>query len=43
MSLTLRPAGDTPGSKVTQVANLVKAKVTGKRLEPDNEVVDLDR
>jgi general stress protein 26 len=34
---------DTPGSKVTQVANLVKAKVTGKRLEPDNEVVDLDR
>jgi general stress protein 26 len=34
---------DTPGSKVTQVANLVKAKVTGKRFEGDNETVDLDR
>jgi general stress protein 26 len=32
---------DTPGSKVTQVANLVKAKVTGKRFEGDNETVDL--
>jgi general stress protein 26 len=32
---------DTPGSKVTQVANLVKAKVTGKRFEGDNEQVDL--
>ncbi len=34
---------DSPGSKVTQVANLVKAKVTGKRFEGDNETVDLDR
>jgi general stress protein 26 len=34
---------DTPGSKVTQVANLVKAKVTGKRFEGDNETVDLNR
>jgi general stress protein 26 len=32
---------DTPGSKVTQVANLLKAKVTGKRFEGDNETVDL--
>jgi general stress protein 26 len=32
---------DTPGSKVTQVANLLKAKVTGKRFEGDNEQVDL--
>lgn len=32
---------DTPGSKVTQVANLVKARVTGKRFEGDNETVDL--
>ncbi|MEP7089684.1 MAG: pyridoxamine 5'-phosphate oxidase family protein, partial [Nocardioidaceae bacterium] len=32
---------DSPGSKVTQVANLVKAKVTGKRFEGDNETVDL--
>jgi general stress protein 26 len=32
---------DSPGSKVTQVANLVKAKVTGKRFEGDNEKVDL--
>jgi general stress protein 26 len=32
---------DTPGGKVTQVANLVKAKVTGKRFEGDNESVDL--
>ena len=32
---------DTPGSKVTQVANLLKAKVTGKRFEGDNEKVDL--
>ena len=31
---------DSPGAKVTQVANLVKAKVTGNRLDPDNEVVD---
>ena len=32
---------DTPGSKVVQVANLVKAKVTGERYEGDNEQVDL--
>ena len=32
---------DSPGSKVTQVLNLVKAKVTGERFEGDNEVVDL--
>ena len=32
---------DSPGSKVTQVANLVKAKVTGKRFEGDNQTVDL--
>ena len=32
---------DSPGSKVTQVVNLVKAKVTGKRFEGDNEKVDL--
>lgn len=32
---------DTPGGKVTQVANLVKAKVTGKRFEGDNQTVDL--
>jgi general stress protein 26 len=32
---------DTPGSKVTQVANLVKAKVTGKTFDADNERVDL--
>lgn len=32
---------DSPGARVTQVANLVKAKLTGKRLDPDNEVVDL--
>jgi general stress protein 26 len=32
---------DTPGGKVTQVANLVKAKVTGRRFEGDNETVDL--
>ena len=32
---------DSPGSKVTQVVNLVKAKVTGERFEGDNEVVDL--
>ena len=34
---------DAPGTKVTQVVNLVKAKVTGERFEGDNEVVDLDR
>jgi len=34
---------DTPNSKVVQVANLVKAKVTGERYEPDNETVELDR
>ena len=33
---------DSPGSKVTQVVNLVKAKVTGERYEPDNERVDLE-
>jgi general stress protein 26 len=32
---------DTPGGKVTQLANLVKAKATGKRFEADNETVDL--
>ena len=32
---------DTPGSKVTQVANLVKAKVTGKTFDAENERVDL--
>ena len=32
---------DGPGSKVTQVLNLVKAKVTGERFEGDNEQVDL--
>jgi len=32
---------DTPGSKVTQVTNLVKAKVTGERYEGDHEKVDL--
>ena len=32
---------DTPGSKVTQVANLIKAKVTGKTFDGDNETVDL--
>ena len=32
---------DSPGSKVTQVVNLVKAKVTGERYEGDNKVVDL--
>jgi general stress protein 26 len=34
---------DTPNSKVVQVVNLVKAKVTGERFEPDNETVELDR
>jgi ribosomal protein S16 len=33
---------DSPGSKITQVVNLVKAKVTGKRFEGDNEKLDLD-
>ncbi len=32
---------DSPGSKVTQVLNLIKAKTTGKRFEGDNETVDL--
>ena len=36
---------DTPGSKATQVLNLVKAKVTGQRLDDgdlvDNKAVDL--
>lgn len=32
---------DSPGAKVVQLANFVKAKVTGQRLEGDNEVVDL--
>jgi len=32
---------DSPGSKVTQVANLVKAKLTGRRFEGDHETVDL--
>jgi general stress protein 26 len=34
---------DSPGSKVTQVVNLVKARVTGERYEADSGVVDLDR
>ena len=34
---------DSPGTKVTQLVNLVKAKVTGERFEGDNQVVDLDR
>jgi general stress protein 26 len=32
---------DSPGSKVTQLVNLVKAKVTGNRYEADNDKVDL--
>lgn len=32
---------DSPGSKVTQVLNLIKAKTTGKTYNADNEVVDL--
>ena len=33
---------DSPGgSKVTQVANLIKAKVTGNTVDGENEVVDL--
>ena len=32
---------DSPGAKVTQVANLVKAKVTGERIEPDKGKVEL--
>ena len=32
---------DSPGAKVTQLANLVKAKVTGSRVEGDRGVVDL--
>jgi general stress protein 26 len=32
---------DSPGSKVTQVLNLIKAKTTGQRFEGDNETVDL--
>ncbi|WP_168582942.1 pyridoxamine 5'-phosphate oxidase family protein [Gephyromycinifex aptenodytis] len=33
---------DSPGnSKVTQVANLVKSRVSGERVEGENEVVDL--
>ncbi|HYO40598.1 MAG TPA: pyridoxamine 5'-phosphate oxidase family protein [Nocardioidaceae bacterium] len=32
---------DSPGSRVTQVANLVKAKVTGTTLNTENETVDL--
>jgi general stress protein 26 len=32
---------DSPGSKVTQIVNLVKATVTGQRFEGDNETVDL--
>jgi general stress protein 26 len=32
---------DSPGSKVTQLVNLVKAKVTGTRYEADNDKVDL--
>ena len=32
---------DSPGAKVTQLANLVKAKVTGSRVEGNQGVVDL--
>jgi len=32
---------DSPGSKVTQVLNLVKAKATGERFEGENRTVDL--
>ena len=32
---------DSPGSKVTQVLNLIKAKTTGERFEGDNRTVDL--
>jgi general stress protein 26 len=32
---------DSPGSKVTQVLNLLKAKATGERFEGDNKTVDL--
>lgn len=32
---------DSPGSKVVQVANLIKATVTGERYEGDNETVEL--
>jgi len=32
---------DSPGSKVVQVANLLKAKVTGQRYDGDNEEVQL--
>jgi general stress protein 26 len=32
---------DTPGAKVTQLANLVKAKVTGERIEGTSDVVEL--
>lgn len=32
---------ESPGTAVTQVANVVKAKVTGQRLDPPNETVDL--
>lgn len=31
----------TPGGKVTQIANLVKAKATGERVEGDNQAVEL--
>lgn len=33
---------DTPNSKVVQVVNLVKAKVTGERFKGDNKTVDLE-
>lgn len=32
---------DSPGGRVTQLVNLVKTAVTGRRLEGENEVVDL--
>jgi len=32
---------DTPGSKITQVTNLIKAKTTGKTIDGDNETVEL--
>lgn len=32
---------DTPGGAVTQIANFIKAKATGERLEGDNATVEL--
>lgn len=43
LHVTAQPAQywDSPGAKVTQLANLVKAKVTGDRYEADSGTVDL--